>query len=68
MQATVSAWDERRRRAQVLLDDGRELPVPQRVIDEAGFVRLRLGQRLTVELADHLGEDDGQVDRVRLLG
>jgi hypothetical protein len=68
VQATVSAWDERRRRAQVLLDDGRELPVPQRVIDEAGFVRLRLGQRLTVELADHLGEDGGQVDRVRLLG
>ncbi len=68
MQATVSAWDERRRRAQVLLDDGRELPVPQRVVDEAGFVRLRLGQRLTVELADGLGEDGGQVDRVRLLG
>jgi len=68
VQATVSAWDERRRRAQVLLDDGRELPVPQRVVDEAGFVRLRLGQRLTVELADGLGEDGGQVDRVRLLG
>jgi cold shock CspA family protein len=60
-------WDERRRSARVVLDDGRDLPVADGAVDEAGLVRVVRGQRLSVELtADEHG--DQLVSRVRLLG
>lgn len=60
-------WEESRRAARVVLDDGRELAVADGAVDEAGLVRLARGQRLSIEVA----ADDGQgevVTRVRLLG
>lgn len=60
-------WEESRRAARVVLDDGRDLAVARGAVDEAGLVRLARGQRLSIELAD----DDGHgevVTRVRLLG
>lgn len=73
MQATVSGWDEQRRSAHVVLDDGRELPVAGGAVDEAGLVRLARGQRLTVELAHSAASDASGagalvVERIRLLG
>lgn len=60
----MSGWDEWRRDVRVVLDDGRELPVAPDAVDDAGFVRLRLGQRLSVELSP----DGVRIDRVRMLG
>lgn len=64
VQATVSRWDEGRREASVVLDDGRELPVVAGAIEAAGLVRLRLGQRLSVDLA----ADGRRVDAVQMHG
>ncbi len=63
----MSTWEESRRSARVVLDDGRDLAVADGAVDEAGLVRLARGQRLSIEL----GADDGHgevVTRVRLMG
>lgn len=64
VQATVSRWDEERREASVVLDDGREFPVVAGAIDTADLVRLRPGQRLSVDLAP----DGRRVDAVQMRG
>ncbi len=40
-----------------MLDDGRDLPVAADVVDRAGLVRLRPGQRVSVELVEEAGAD-----------
>lgn len=61
-------WDESRRSARVVLDDGRDLAVADGAVDEAGLVRLARGQRLSIDIAVDAEHGDQVVTRVRLLG
>lgn len=63
MQGTVKSFDPESRRA-VLLDDSlRELPVDAEAFAASGLLELRLGQRVRFEL-----EQDGDDERVTKLG
>lgn len=63
MQGTVKSYDPEKRRA-VLLDDSlRELPVDAEAFAASGLLELRLGQRVRFEL-----ESDGDDERVTNLG
>lgn len=63
MQGTVKSFDPESRRA-VLLDDSlRELPVDAEAFAASGLLELRLGQRVRFEL-----EQDGDDERVTNLG
>ena len=63
MQGTVKSFDSESRRA-VLLDDSlRELPVDAEAFAASGLLELRIGQRVRFELAE-----DGDEQRVTNLG
>jgi len=63
VQGTVKSFDPESRRA-VLLDDSlRELPVDAEAFAASGLLELRLGQRVRFEL-----EQDGDDERVTNLG
>lgn len=63
MQGTVKSYDPEKRRA-VLLDDSlRELPVDAEAFAASGLLELRIGQRVRFEL-----ESDGDDERVTNLG
>jgi len=63
VQGTVKSFDPESRRA-VLLDDSlRELPVDAEAFAASGLLELRLGQRVRFEL-----EQDGDDERVTKLG
>ena len=63
MQGTVKSFDPESRRA-VLLDDSlRELPVDAEAFAASGLLELRLGQRVRFEL-----QQDGEHERVTNLG
>jgi cold shock CspA family protein len=63
VQGTVKSYDPEKRRA-VLLDDSlRELPVDAEAFAASGLLELRIGQRVRFEL-----ESDGDDERVTNLG
>ena len=63
MQGTVKSFDVETRRA-VLLDDSlRELPVDAEAFAASGLLELRIGQRVRFEVAE-----DGDDERVTNLG
>ena len=63
MQGTVKSFDTESRRA-VLLDDSlRELPVDAEAFAASGLLELRIGQRVRFELTE-----DGEEQRVTNLG
>jgi cold shock CspA family protein len=51
MQASVHRFDGATGGGSVLLDDGRELPFAPEVFDASGLRHLRLGQRVSIEVA-----------------
>lgn len=52
MQATVHRFDPETQSGSVLRDDGVELPFGADAFATSGLRRLRVGQRLTVEVTD----------------
>lgn len=65
MQATVRDFDARTRAGSVLLDDGAALAFPAEAFAASGLLRLRLGQRVWIEVT---GEGaDRRVHRLGLL-
>lgn len=52
MQATVRFFDPATRSGTVLLDDGTELPYDTAAFDAGGLLLLRLGQRVTLRVAE----------------
>ncbi|KQX69582.1 hypothetical protein [Angustibacter sp. Root456] len=52
MQASVHEFDTTTGAGSVLLDDGTRLPFAAEAFERSGLRLLRVGQRLTVEVAD----------------
>jgi cold shock CspA family protein len=52
MQGTVHQFDDATGVGSVLLDDGRRIPFAAAVFEASGLRRLRVGQRLTIEVTD----------------
>lgn len=66
MQGTVKSYDPEKRRA-VLLDDSlRELPVDAEAFAASGLLELRIGQRVRFEL-ESAGEDDERVTNLGIV-
>ena len=66
MQGTVKSYDPEKRRA-VLLDDSlRELPVDAEAFAASGLLDLRIGQRVRFEL-ESAGEDDERVTNLGIV-
>ena len=51
MQASVHRYDDESGSGSVLLNDGREIPFDGIVLDASGLRRLRLGQRVSIEMS-----------------
>ncbi len=64
VQATVHEFDATTGGGSVLLDDGRRVPFAASAFEASGLRLLRVGQRLTVEVAD----DVSHVRALRLQG
>ena len=52
MQASVHTYDDESGSGSVLLNDGREIPFDGTVLDASGLRRLRLGQRVSIEMSE----------------
>ena len=52
MQASVHQYNEENGSGSVLLNDGREVPFDGRVLDASGLRRLRIGQRVSIEMSE----------------
>ena len=52
MQATVHTYDLEERTGEVLLDTGRVLPFPASAVEASGLRHLRLGQRVSIAVAE----------------
>lgn len=63
MQGTVKSYDPEKRRAVVLDDSLRELPVEAEAFAASGLLELRIGQRVRFEV-----ESDGDDERVTAIG
>ncbi|GAA1889612.1 cold-shock protein [Lapillicoccus jejuensis] len=66
MQASVHTFDEETGAGSVLLDDGREARFGADVFARSALLRLRGGQRVSVELAE--GEAAASVRRLWIVG
>ena len=51
MQASVHKYEDESGSGSVLLNDGREIPFDGIVLDASGLRRLRLGQRVSIEMS-----------------
>lgn len=59
MQASVHTFEEQTGAGSVLLDDGREVRFTADVFERSALLRLRPGQRVSVELTGAGRDDDG---------
>lgn len=70
MQASVHTYDLDERTGEVLLDSGRVLPFPASAMEASGLRHLRVGQRVSIEIADGVDPEDvgAHVSRVWIVG
>lgn len=70
MQASVHTYDLDDQTGEVLLDTGRVLPFPASAIEASGLRHVRVGQRVSIEIADGADPEDrgAAVSRVWIVG
>lgn len=68
MQATVHTFDPQTDAGSVILDTGKVVPFPAEAFAASGLRHLRLGQRLSIEVAGDPESGDARVVRLWLTG
>ncbi|WP_109474772.1 hypothetical protein [Ornithinimicrobium cavernae] len=68
MQATVHSFDPATTAGSVILDTGRVVPFEAEVFGASGLRHLRVGQRLSIEVAGDPEAEDARLTRLWIVG